>query len=233
MEEKKVMVEVRQLSKNFGITVALDHVSFCTYGGEVCGLIGENGSGKSTVTSIISGMQPATSSEMFYKGEPWKPSTMFEAQEKGIGMIVQEAGTLANITVAENIFMGHEELFRTGLLASRKKMVAAAGILLEELGIRIDPAMVTGRLNSEERKLIEIAKAMYWKPDVFIVDETTTALSHTGRELLYRLMEKLKEEDKCVIFISHDLGELMERCTRLVVLRDGVIVGSPEKNVYF
>lgn len=232
MAGKKVMIEVRKLCKNFGITVALNHVSFCAYGGEICGLIGENGSGKSTATSIIAGMQPATSGEMFYKGEPWKPATMLEAQEKGIGMIVQEAGTLANVSVAENIFMGHEKMFRAGPFISKKKMVHAAGELLASLEINISPEIITGRLNSEERKLIEIARAMYWKPDVFVVDETTTALSHNGRELLYKLMHQLAEAGKCVIFISHDLGELVEQCMRLVILRDGIIVGELDKEAF-
>ena len=83
--------EVKDLCKNFGVTIALSHVDFVVKTGEIRGLIGENGSGKSTVSSIIAGMQPANSGEMFYKGKPWKPATMLEAQKAGIGMIVQEA----------------------------------------------------------------------------------------------------------------------------------------------
>lgn len=232
MSIKKPIIEVQNICKNFGITAALKNVSFEAYEGEICGLIGENGSGKSTVTSIISGIQPATSGTMIYKGKPWKPINMLMAQKEKIGMIVQEAGTLTNISVAENIFMGHEDLFKKGIMINRKKMMDTARELLKRLEINIDPEIPTKRLTSEERKLIEIAKALYWKPDVFIVDETTTALSHIGRELLYKLIHQMKSEGKCVLFISHDLGELVQHCDRLVVLRDGVIIGSLSKEEF-
>ena len=91
--------------KNFGATVALNNVSFTLNRGVVCGLIGENGSGKSTVSSIAAGMQPPTKGSMKFKGEPWAPPSMLYAEKHGIGMIVQEAGTIPNITVAENIFL--------------------------------------------------------------------------------------------------------------------------------
>ena len=93
-QKGEVMLEVKDMCKNFGVTVALDHVNFTLKAGEVRGLIGENGSGKSTVSSIAAGMQKATSGEMFYLGKPWAPATALEAQEKGICMIVQEAGTI-------------------------------------------------------------------------------------------------------------------------------------------
>ena len=99
------------MEKSFGATVALRGVDLNVYPGEIRGLIGENGSGKSTVSSISAGMQTATKGDMTYKGQPWKPASMLEAQEHGIGMIVQEAGTIPNITVAENIFLGHEKMF--------------------------------------------------------------------------------------------------------------------------
>lgn len=101
----KPLIEVRDMCKNFGVTVALNHVSFTVYAGEVVGLIGENGSGKSTVSSIIAGMQPATSGSMVYDGKPWKPDSAIRAQEAGIAMIVQETGTIGSITVAKNIFL--------------------------------------------------------------------------------------------------------------------------------
>ena len=106
-EKGQVLVEVKDISKNFGVTIALSHVDFQVKTGEIRGLIGENGSGKSTVSSIIAGLQPASSGEMFYHGQPWKPKDVLEAQKAGISMIVQEAGTISNISVAENIFLGN------------------------------------------------------------------------------------------------------------------------------
>lgn len=129
----EVVLEVKDMCKNFGVTIALNHVNFTLKSGEVRGLIGENGSGKSTVSSIASGMQKATSGEMFYKGKPWSPSSTLEAQQAGICMIVQEAGTIADIPVADNIFLGHENLFATGPFVNHHKMVKAAQELLDGL----------------------------------------------------------------------------------------------------
>jgi len=176
-EKGEVLVEVKDMCKNFGVTVALNHVDITIRRGEIRGLIGENGSGKSTVSSIIAGIQPATSGEMFYKGKPWKPSTSLEAVNQGIGMIVQEAGTIENISVAENIFLGNYEAFKNGIFMNKAKMNAEAARALEKIGVTtINPALPTRVYDMQDRKLIEIAGTMYNNPDLFVVDETTTAL---------------------------------------------------------
>lgn len=231
--EENILLQVQDMYKNFGVTVALNHISFEVRKGEIRGLIGENGSGKSTVSSIIAGMQAATSGTMVYEGKPWAPSTMLEAEQAGITMIVQEAGTIPHISVAENIFLGHEKKFSNGPFVSQAKMNAAADKLLAELGItELRGSMPTYSLDIQSRKLIEVAKAMYWKPKLFIVDETTTALSQRGRSLVYELMKKLTAEGNAVLFISHDLDELMEQCDTLTVLRDGNIVGTLEHDEF-
>lgn len=147
-------------------------------------------------------------------------------------MIVQEAGTIPDIPVADNIFLGHEKRFAKGPFVNHRAMVKAAQELLDSLGLEIDASIRTDRLSMQQCKLIEIAKAMYWKPEIFIVDETTTALSQTGRELLYRLMHELTANNKCVLFISHDLEELIEQCDAVTVLRDGKIIGSLDKDEF-
>lgn len=231
--EKRVVLEVIDMCKNFGVTVALNHVSFQVCSGEIRGLVGENGSGKSTVSSIISGMQPATSGSMKFKGELWNPKDMLYAMEKGIGMIVQEAGTIENISIAENIFLGHEKIFKKGLRIQKSAMIQAAKKILQEIGLTdINPARPTRILDFQDRKLIEIARVMYWKPEILIVDETTTALSQRGRKILYDIMQKLALEGKSVLLISHDLEELMEQCTTLSVLRDGVMIGDLEEKEF-
>ena len=229
-EKGEVLVEVKDMCKNFGVTVALNHVDITIRRGEIRGLIGENGSGKSTVSSIIAGIQPATSGEMFYKGKPWKPSTSLEAVKQGIGMIVQEAGTIENITVAENIFLGNYEAFKNGIFMNKAKMNAEAAKALEKIGVTtINPALPTRVYDMQDRKLIEIAGTMYNNPDLFVVDETTTALSQSGRTILYNLMHRAANENRAVVFISHDLEELMEHCDTLTILRDGVIIDNMEK----
>lgn len=231
--EGQPIIRVENLCKNFGVTVALNNVSFEVNAGEVRGLIGENGSGKSTAASIIAGLQPASRGSMYYQGEKWEPSTALQAQEAGIAMIVQEAGTIRNISVAENLFVGHEELFRKGPFINRFAMNKAARNLLSELKIdHIEVQKMAGSLNMADRKLVEIAKAMYWKPKLFIVDETTTTLSHTGRQLLYDIIAGLKAEGNAVIFISHELDEIMEHCDSLTIFKDGVVAAELKKEEF-
>jgi ribose transport system ATP-binding protein len=227
------LIQVNTLSKHFGVTIALNEVSFEVPKGVICGLVGENGSGKSTFASILAGIIEETKGEIYFEGKLWKPSNVLEAQKNGVAMIVQETGTLENVTVAENIFLGQEMMFSNGIFISRKKMFAAAQEILDELEIKSFKAGTpTHRLDMQDRKLVEIAKAMYWKPKVFIVDETTTALSHTGRELLYGLMKKLTENGTTVLFISHDLEELEEQCHIISVLRDGDFVGTLKRDEF-
>ncbi len=238
--EKEVIVEVRHMNKMFGPTVALDDVSIKVSRGEIQGLIGENGSGKSTVTSIISGMQKANSGKMFFKGEKWEPHSMLEALEKGIGMIVQENGTVPGITVAENIFLGEIDNFKVlgsgrkkwGVV-NRRQMFKEAQKALDDIGAsHIKADIMTGSLDMQERKLIEVARIMAKKPEVLVVDETTTALSQVGRDIIYKIMDQMKKENKAVVFISHDLDEIMNVCDALTVLRDGKIIVTFSKNEF-
>ena len=137
-------------------------------------------------------MQPASSGEMFYKGKLWKPATMLEAQKAGIGMIVQEAGTIANISVAENIFLGNYDKFKKGPIINKVAMISEARKALEKIGVtNINPALPARHYDMQERKLIEIAKCMYNDPELLIVDETTTALSQSGRDIIYRIMHEM------------------------------------------
>lgn len=231
--EERVIVEAKHMNKSFGSTIALNDVNITVRRGEILGLIGENGSGKSTVTSIISGMQKADSGEMVYEGKPWAPNSMIEALQHGIGMIVQETGTVPGITVAENIFLGEVSQFGGKGFINRKKMMQKAKEILDGIGAaHIDPAMMTGMLDLQDRKLIEIAKVMSKEPQMLVVDETTTALSQLGRDIIYKIMNRMKEEDKAVVFISHDLDEIMNVCDSLTVLRDGKIIITFKKEEF-
>ena len=200
---KEVLIKVRDMNKHFGSTIALNHVDIDIRRGEILGLIGENGSGKSTVTSIISGMQKADSGSMEYRGEAWKPDSMIEALEHGIGMIVQENGTVPGITVAENIFLGETHKFCKGGLIRKKEMEQEAQSILDEIGASdMKAGMLTAALDMQSRKLVEIAKVMRKHPEVLVVDETTTALSQKGRDIIYDIMNRMKAENKAVIFIQ-------------------------------
>ncbi len=223
---KTPILEMKHIRKTFASTVALGDVDLNVYPGEIRGLIGENGSGKSTISSIAAGMQKADSGEMLYHGEAWNPSSMIDALSKGIGMIVQESGTIQGVSVAENLFLGEMKQFPGKLgMIDRKAMNAKADEALQAIGVKnVSGATPMGALDFQTRKLVEIAKVVMKAPEILVVDETTTALSQEGRSILYDLMKKLRNEGKAVLFISHDLDEIMEVCDTLTVLRDGAII---------
>lgn len=225
--EKELIFEARHMRKEFGPTIALKDVDFELRRGEIRGLIGENGSGKSTIMSIASGMQPATSGEMIYKGEKWHPKSMVEAQHAGISMILQEANTIPGTTVAQNLFSGREDEFSKLGIISMRKMNKAADELLNKFGLgHIKGKDMIDRYTFEDRKLIELARCVNDDTEILVVDETTTALSLEGREILYKLIHEMTEQrDKAVVFISHDMDEILEQCNALTVLRDGDIIG--------
>lgn len=225
--EPDILLEIKNIRKTFGPTKALDDVSVTIGKGEIRGLIGENGSGKSTLSSIIAGIQKPDSGSMFLMGNKFEPHSMVEAQKHGVSMIIQEMGTIPGISVAENLFVGKENMFVKRGLVDKKAMLAAAASALEQIGINeIKPDIPIAMLGFEDRKLVEIARAMYEKPNVLIVDETTTALSQRGREIVYKIMRGMKEDGKTVLFISHDLEELISICDCVTVLRDGAVAGE-------
>lgn len=225
--QNEVLLEAKGIVKNYGPTIALKEVDLTVYKGEVRGLIGENGSGKSTLSAIISGMQQADKGNMVFRGIDHKPATMIDGANLGVGMIVQEMGTVSGITIAQNIFLGNEDKFIKYGIVNKKAMNKAAKVALDNIGFHnVDPSKYIDALNMQDRKLVEVAKVMYSDPDILIVDETTTALSHKGREIIYGIMEKMKLQNKAVLFISHDLQETMDHCDALTVLRDGNLVAT-------
>lgn len=218
----QIILKAKAIEKKFGETVALKGVDVNLYRGEVRGLVGENGSGKSTFSSIISGIINQYDGSIQFKGKTYKPSSMVDALNKGIGMIVQEKGTISGVTVAENIFLGEFSSFKKFGFLNKKLLYKEANKALDNIGIsHIKAEDLIDRYDMQDRKLIEIAKVVYKDPEILIVDETTTALSYQGRDILYKIIEKFKKKNRAVVLISHDLEELIEKCDCLTVLRDG------------
>ncbi len=233
---KTPILEMKHIRKCFSSTVALDDVELIVYPGEIRGLIGENGSGKSTISTIAAGMQKCDTGEMIFQGETWQPRSMIDALQKGIGIIVQESGTIAGITVAENIFLAEVDQFRIwggkGPV-STAAMNKAADAVLDNIGVKnVRGHMMMDTLDFQTRKLVEIAKVVMKNPRILIVDETTTALSQDGREILYHIMKQYRDEGRAVIFISHDLDEIISVCDTLTVLRDGHLIRTFQKEEF-
>ncbi len=234
--EKELLFTCEHVYKSFGPTKALVDMELRVSRGEIMGLIGENGSGKSTLSSIIAGVQGFDSGKMFLRGEEYLPTDMVDAQSKGVSMVVQEMGTISGISVAANILIGKEKRFQKGTKLNLKKMNQEAQNILDQIGAEhIRAERPIERYNLEERKLIELARALYDEPDLLIIDETTTALSENGRNMLYSIMKDFCDKQKAVIFISHDLDELVQVCNAVTIMRDGVLVttmGKAEMNIY-
>lgn len=225
--EQDILFKAEKVNKAFGLAKALADVDIEIRRGEIQGLIGENGSGKSTLSSIIAGIKKADSGAMVLEGEPYRPAGTIDAMDKGVAMVVQEQGTIGTISAAANIFIGKEGLFARGGALRVGKMQQAAAQALEAIGAgHIDPVKKADSFTFEDRKLMELARALHGQPKLWIIDETTTALTVAGRDILYALMRKLRDSGSAVLFISHDIEEIVEMCDSLTILRDGVLMAK-------
>lgn len=223
MEEQFLRSE--QLNKYFGITHAVKDVSLGFHRGQIHGLIGENGSGKSTFCSMLCGIYSISSGKFVMNENELTVKSQVEANRSGVSIIVQEMGTLSGLTVAENIFLGEEDRFMHGIIKNTAEMNKEAQRLLDSYGFsRIKAPVMIDHYSFEDRKLVEIVKATYFNPQVVVVDETTTALSQEGRKELFKVMERIKAQGNTVIFISHDLSEVLEHTDCISILRDGELV---------
>lgn len=222
-----IILKAEHIDKCFGVTHAVNDVSLTFKKGEIHALIGENGSGKSTFTSMLCGIYSIKSGSFILDGEELMVKNQVEANHKGVSVIVQEMGTLSGLTVAENIFLGNENQFVKYGVKNTTEMNRKAQELLDQYGFsHIRATVMIDNYNFEDRKLIEIVKATYFNPKVVVVDETTTALSQNGRKELFKHMRRIRSEGNCVIFISHNLEEVIEMSDSISVLRDGVLIDT-------
>ena len=232
-EQEKYLFRAEKICKSFGTVHALKEFDITIKAGEIRGLVGENGSGKSTFSSIVAGIQKYDSGKMYLDGQPYEPTGTVDAINHGVSMVVQEQGTISKISVAANIFFGKEEKFAKGGVLNVKEMNREAAKALQNIYVdNIKPEMLIDQLSFEDRKLVELARALYTSPKIWIIDETTTALSVAGRELLYKLMKEKRDEGKAILFISHDIEEIMDKCDSLTVLRDGLFIANLQKEEF-
>lgn len=225
--DKKTLLVAEHIDKRFGTTHAVNNVSLNIAAGEVRALIGENGSGKSTFCQMLCGIYTIGDGTFTLDGKQLHIKNQVDANDEGIAIIVQEMGTLSGLTVAENIFLGHEDPYMHMGVKDTRAMNREAQKLLDEYGFgRIKAGMMIDHYNFEDRKLVEIVKATYFKPKILVIDETTTALSQNGRLELYKIMDAVRADGRSVIFISHDLGEVLSHSDTISVLRDGEYIDT-------
>ena len=223
MNERPVL-EMKGISKRFAGIQALDNVDFNAYAGQINILIGENGAGKSTLMRILAGAHTADEGAVLINGVEKKITTPAEAINEEIVMIYQELNLIYEMTVTENMYLGHE-LLKGGMIDKRAQQENVKK-LLRELDFDIDPAAKIEELSAAKRQMVEIAKAIHLNAKVIIMDEPTSSLADNEVQVLFRVMRQLKEQGVCIIFISHRMDEIFEVGDRITILRDGKLVGE-------
>jgi ribose transport system ATP-binding protein len=219
------LLEMQNIEKRFGATLALADVDLQVGAGEVLALVGENGAGKSTLMKVLSGAHAPDAGSMRLAGQPYAPRDPLEARRRGVAMIYQELSLAPHLSVAENILLGVEP-HRGGVL-QRASMQQTAREALQQVGLEhVSPGTVISRLSVAERQLVEIARALALKSRVLVFDEPTSSLTQHDIARLFTLVKKLRAGGQAIIYISHFLEEVRELSDRFTVLRDGRSVGE-------
>jgi ribose transport system ATP-binding protein len=219
-----ILLEAKGIRKRFGGVIALSNGNLTCRKGKITGLLGANGSGKSTISKIITGVYSADAGEIKYKGKRVNYKNPNEAKKDGIAMVFQNLSLVADLSVWQNIVLGAEEKRRFFL--NDKGAREASKEIVDQLlpGLDIDKKVY--QLHPGEMQIVEVAKAIYQKPELLILDEPTAALEHKEVKSLFNYMRKLAQEGVAMIFTSHRISEVMEICDDIIVFRNGENVGA-------
>ncbi|PKG24805.1 sugar ABC transporter ATP-binding protein [Niallia nealsonii] len=220
------VLELRGITKIFPGVKALDQVHFKLKAGEIHALMGENGAGKSTFIKVITGVHSPNEGEMFLNGEKVEFKNPNEAKAKGIAAIYQHVTNYPDLSVTENIFMGHEKVTVKSKRLRWKEMHNEAEQILKSLGSTIDPKQEMGSLSVAQQQIVEIAKAISTNAKIIIMDEPTAALTARESEELYRIAETLRDNGASIIFISHRFEDMYRLASQVTVFRDSKYIGS-------
>ena len=222
------LISIREVTKRYPGVVALDSVKLDIREGECHSIVGENGAGKSTLMKILSGVITDYEGELELRGEGVRFSGTRAAEEAGISIIHQELNLVEELSAAANIFLGREKVRGLGLLDDAS-MEGAAGELLASLECDVDPRERAGALRVGDQQLIEIAKALSLNTEILIMDEPTSALTESEVARLYRVIERLREQNVTILYISHKMDEIFRLSDRITVLRDGQLVETLDR----
>ena len=217
-------IELRGISKAFGPVQANKDISIAVQPGTIHGIIGENGAGKSTLMSILYGFYKADRGEIFIHGSPRQIPDSQAAISAGIGMVFQHFKLVENFSVLENVILGAEDggLLRPSLARARKELLQ----LEKEYGLNVDPDALIENLNVGHQQRVEILKALYRKAEILILDEPTGVLTPTEADQLFRILDRLRDEGKTIILITHKLREIMEYTDTVSVMRRGEMTAT-------
>jgi len=220
------IIEVIDITKSFPGVKALQNVNFSVFQNEIVGIIGENGAGKSTLMKILVGLYKPDKGKVRLRGKDVKLFDPRMAIQIGVGMVFQDGCLIPNLTIAENLFLGHENKFKQFGLISMYKVMEEAEKQLDRVGLNIEPKTYVRNLSQASQQMVEIARLL-WLSNIYhvenpliILDEPTTVLASTEIEKLFSILKEIKNEAS-IIFISHRLEEGLKLSDRIVVFKDG------------
>ena len=213
------LIEMKSVTKEYRGVAAVTKVDFLLQPGEVHALLGENGAGKSTLTKMMCGVTQATSGEMLLDGKPVNFQTPAEALANGVAMVFQETSLVPSMTVAQNIYLGDENLFNR-----IRGLNIAAQTFLQSLNFNVNPTALVSGLGAAHKQMVEIARAVRKNVRVIIFDEPTASLTPEEKRHFFSLIERLQGRGVAIIFITHNLEEALQIAGRITVLRDGELV---------
>jgi ribose transport system ATP-binding protein len=231
-EPGQPFLELNGISKAYPGVVALNDVSLAVGRGEIVGLIGENGAGKSTLMKVLGGVIAPSAGTLKVDGREHAALTVNDAIKSGIAFVHQELNLFDNLDVAGNVFIGREPLYGGPLkLLDTRRLHAQVQPLLDKLGVDFAPDTPVADLSLAQRQLLEIAKALSLEARLVIMDEPTSSLTITETTRLLAVMNDLRADGVSIIFISHRLNEVKSCVDRVVVLRDGRMVGALDRDM--
>ncbi len=230
-EKNDIILELKEINKNFGRVKALQDVKFELHKSEVLALVGDNGAGKSTLIKIITGVLHPDSGEIFFEGRRVYINNVHDARKLGIETVYQDLVLAENIDIAGNIFLSRELLKkRLGNLIKTlndKLMWSGAERILKRLKIRLSsPKTLVSNLSGGQRQAVAIGRAVYWNAKVILMDEPTAALGVKESIKVLELVRQLKSEGHSIVIISHNLQQVFAVSDRITVLKGGKNVGS-------
>src|SRR5271154_970668 len=214
------LLELTDISKSFGGVQALRNVDFTLNAGEIHGLAGENGAGKSTMMKIIAGVHSADSGTMRVDGKEVHFRSTRDALAASIGMVHQELSVAPELTVAENVFFGNQPVTGIGIVAWRR-MAERAAEELKNLGLDINPRARLGDFPIGVQQLVELSRVLFSGARIIILDEPTSALSPPEVDRLFAVLRRLRESGRSIVFISHFLDDVLKIADTVTVLRNG------------
>lgn len=217
----QILLEMKNITKEFPGVKALDNVSFKVKKGEIHCLVGENGAGKSTLMKVLSGVYPhgSYSGDIYIDGAVQTFQNISDSERAGVAIINQELALIPEMTIYENIFLGHE--IKSGMTINWNKTIVHSRSYLEKVRVRHNPTTLVKELGIGVQQLVEIAKALSKEVELLILDEPTAALNEDDSENLLELLKELKAQGVTSIMISHKLKEVLAIADTVTILRDG------------